>query len=97
MPVISHQCAETAKYGALYTTVDVATEYPGRAGWSFFAKDRLQLEKLRTQYRQEASWCNPVEVQHPKLKNIVSDSYRERASVGSGSTADAVRVERDNK
>ena len=58
---------------------------------------RLQLEKLRTQYRQGASWVRPEEIKNPELYKIVNKLYRERASVGSGSTADAVRVEMTNK
>lgn len=56
-------------------------------------QDRLQLEKLRTEYRQQANWVNPSEISDPKLRNLIDDLYRPNAKVGSGSTADAVRVE----
>ena len=61
---------------------------------SSVASDRLQLEKLRTQYRQAASWVNPSEIKNQKLYRIVEGLYREKATIGSGSTADALRVER---
>lgn len=54
---------------------------------------RLQLEKLRTQLRQQANWVNPSEIENPKLKNIIDNLYIPNAKIGSGSTADAVRVE----
>ncbi|MBA4260433.1 MAG: hypothetical protein C0446_14815, partial [Chitinophaga sp.] len=54
---------------------------------------RLQLEKLRTQYRQEASWVDPTEIKNSGLKNALNDLYRPKASIGSGSSADALRVE----
>ena len=57
------------------------------------SQDRLQLEKLSTQLRQQANWVNPSEISNPKLKNIVDDLYRPNAKIGSGSTADAVRIE----
>ena len=54
---------------------------------------RLQLEKLRTQLRQQANWVNPSEISDSKLQKIVNGLYRPNAKIGSGSTADAVRVE----
>lgn len=58
-----------------------------------YATDRLQLEKLRTQYRQDANWRNPTEIENLKLRRVVNQLYRKDATVGSGSTADAARVE----
>lgn len=57
---------------------------------------RLQLEKLRTQYRQEASWVDPTEIQHTKFQQVVGGLYRPNAKIGSGSSADGVRYELAN-
>jgi hypothetical protein len=60
------------------------------------AADRLQLEMLKTKYRQNASWVKPSEIMKNKLQDVVDNLYREKASFGSGSTADAARIELAN-
>jgi hypothetical protein len=57
------------------------------------ANSRLQLEMLKTQYRQQANWINPVEIKNDKLFNIIDSAYKPGAKVGSGSTSDAIRLE----
>jgi hypothetical protein len=55
--------------------------------------DQLQLEKLRSQYRQQGNWRNPIEIKNTDLFTMVDRLYRLNAKVGSGSTADALRYE----
>lgn len=56
-------------------------------------KDRIQHEKLKTTYRQKMDLKKPEHIRDEKLKNFISDLYREKAIIGSGSTADAARKE----
>ncbi len=55
------------------------------------ATDRIQHEAVKTLYRQH---MEKPSVQDPKLARVVDWLYRTDASIGSGSTADAARLER---
>ncbi|MFI4937898.1 MAG: ankyrin repeat domain-containing protein [Candidatus Berkiellales bacterium] len=54
------------------------------------SNNRIQHEALKTEYKQKM--LEP-HVKDPKLAKIVKQLYRERASVGSGSTADGARYD----
>jgi hypothetical protein len=57
---------------------------------NYVAIDRIQHESLKTCYRQTMGKPYVVD---PVLQGIVEDLYRPFAKIGSGSTADAIRLE----
>ena len=67
-----------------------STPKPPTKAKSASPKSRSSHEQQKAEYRRQME--KPA-VEDPKLKDLVKDQYRENAKVGSGSTADALRME----